>query len=85
MEEEANSVQINLRSVVFETLETNVLNVIPLVESLENHMAQQNNYATYRLNRHPRTMKRKWEQGILPPIPLKLRPKYRLCQAKRMP
>ena len=39
---------------------------------------------THRLDRHPRTVKCKREQGILPPIPFKLRPKYCLCQTERM-
>mmetsp|Transcript_17556 Transcript_17556/g.37962 ORF Transcript_17556/g.37962 Transcript_17556/m.37962 type:complete len:321 (-) Transcript_17556:54-1016(-) len=37
-----------------------------------------------RLNRHPRAMKRKRKQRVLPPISLKLRPKHSLGQTKRM-
>ena len=43
-----------------------------------------NDNATHRLNRHTRTMKRKREQRILPPIPLKLCPKHGLGQTKCM-
>ena len=39
---------------------------------------------THRLNRHSRTMERKWEQRILPPIPLKLCTKHGLGQTESM-